>query len=498
MTDFQAIPFILQNGCAYVNININSVLGGKCEKSLYLFSYVRFMILQTGIRSLAAFDAPTLTQDEWDSRYYSLIGSNTLPMLNVGADETQLSLCWHSDKATAKAQVRVSKNSDMTDATLFTGEITAAESEQQVVCCVVIGGLKEYTTYYYQWYTGDDWSETAKYSTKSFGDHKALIVGDIQITEIHGDDDSSQKYDGMVWNNILAQALGNNPDISYFVTPGDNTSTGKTAEEWQTLLMPDAMRQLPMAMAIGNHDKKGMHYNYYTNMPNEFYGKHFYGLDRDFWFRYGDVLYLVFNSTSGDALDHMTMAKKAVEKNRDAKWRIGIIHHGIYGAGDCIGDMETEFLLNTIFTPIFESFDMDLVITGHTHSQGRSHFMENRKVVGLAESGKTYTDPKGVMYINANSVAGRAIMDYEADYLAYSFIENDVTTYTTLEFKGNQLILETRRGDDGELLDTVTIERTQEYNEDALGNKLKRVGYKVVELLGFIYTKIDTLARKLS
>ena len=89
-------------------------------------------------------------------------------------------------------------------------------------------------------------------------------------------------------------------------------------------------------------------------------------------------------------------------------------------------------------------------------------------------------------------------MDYEADYLAYSFMENDVTTYTTLEFKDNQLIVETRRGDNSELLDSITIERTKEHNEKSAGNIFKRLGYKVIEVLGFFYTVIDNLVRKFS
>ncbi len=454
------------------------------------------MMLSIGAVSFADFNAPKLTNEEWVEYYMSLRDKNNLPTLNVGADETQVSLCWHTDKADAKAEVRVSKNADMSDAKVFRGEITPAESDAQLVCRVTITGLEENTAYYYQWHTGKAWSEVCEYNTKSFGNHKALIAGDIQITEIYdGGDDAQQIKDGLMWNNLLAEALEKNPDISYFVTPGDNTSSGCTDAEWQTLLMPKALRGLPMAMAIGNHDKKGMTYNYFTNMPNEYYGKHFRGLDRDFWFRYGDVLYLFFDSTSGDAPDHIAMAKEAVEKNPDAKWRIGVVHHGIYGAGDAIGDLETELLLTTIFAPIFETYDLDLVITGHTHSQGRSHFMEDCKVVGEAESGKTYTDPKGVLYLNASCSTSTLVLDTDADHLAYSYKET-TPAYSTLEFVGNKMILETRRGDNSELIDSITIERTtDERNENSAANILKRLLYKVVEFVGFIYTKIDTLVR---
>ncbi len=464
-------------------------------KKVLSFILSAVLMLQFSIGSYAAFDASKLSREEWDNMYSLLVDDNRFPMLNVGADETQVSLCWHAEKSTANPKVRISKNDDMSDAKEFSGITTAAETDEQLVCRVTITGLEENTTYYYQWYSDGGWSETAKYETKSFNDHKALVVGDIQIAEDFREDSLSQSDIGFNWNNVLAEALQKNPDISYLVSPGDNTSTGQTAKEWQTFLMPQSVRSLPMALAIGNHDKKGMTYNYYTNMPNEYYGKHFRGLDRDFWFRYGDVLYLVFDSTSGSAPDHIAMAKEAVEKNRDAKWRIGVVHHGIYGAGDAIGDMETEILLSAIFTPIFESYDLDLVITGHTHSQGRSHFMKNNKIAGKAKSGETYTNPSGILYLNSNSVCEKVIMDYSAEHLAYSFIENDVTTYTTLDFKGNTMKLETRRGDNSELLDSITIIRTDEYEENSVENVIKRILYKFVEVIGFIYVKIDALIK---
>ncbi|MBE6819671.1 MAG: metallophosphoesterase family protein [Ruminococcaceae bacterium] len=452
---------------------------------------------QVAVNSFAAFDAPKLSESEWNSLYISSVEDNTLPMLNVGADETQVSLCWHADKASAQPQVILSNNSDMSDAVVFNGITTPAENDRQLVCRVTVTGLKENTVYYYQWNKGTEWSGIEKYETKSFSDHKVMVVGDIQIAEDWREDSDTQEQIGHNWNNVLAEALEKNPDISFLVSPGDNTSTGETEKEWQTLLTPKALRSLPLALAIGNHDKKGMMYNYYTNMPNEYYGRFFAGLDRDFWFRYGDVLYLFYDSTSGNAPDHMAMTKKAVKENLDAKWRIGVVHHGIYGAGDCIGDAETEILLTTIFAPIFETYDLDLVITGHTHSQGRSHFMQDTKVVGLAESGKTYTDPKGIVYLNSNSVCEKVIMDYEAEHLAYSFMENDVTTYTTLDFKGDALVVETRRGDNSQLLDSITIVRTKEHNENSAGNILKRAAYKVVEFVGLVYTLIDNLVRKL-
>lgn len=451
------------------------------------------MLLQASVVSYAAFDTEKLTQEEWDTLYASLCDENTLPTLNAGADATQVSLCWHADADKADPKVRLAKNASMADAVTFTGTTTEAETEEQVVCRVTMTGLKENTVYYYQWYTGDGWSKACEYETKSFGDHKALVIGDIQIGG-QTEDSAKQSQDGFTWNNVLTEALTVNPDVSYLVSPGDNTSTGKTSDEWQTLLMPENVRRIPMALAIGNHDKKGFSYNYYTNMPNEYYGKYFEGLDRDFWFRYGDVLYLVFDATSPSAVDHMAMAKEAVEKNPDAKWRIGIMHQALFGAGYSAFDMETMLLLNAVFTPIFDSYDVDLVLTGHSHLQGRSHFMYESTVIGKAESGKTYKNPLGTVYLNTNAICDQGSFDFTPPYLAYSFDQNDVTTYTTLDFKGNTMTVETRRGDNSELLDSITIEKDSAEHHDNLPHKwFHRILYKVVEFLGIVYQKIDNI-----
>ena len=449
------------------------------------------LVFQLSVVSFASY-APKLSRAEWDELYASLKDENTLPMLCVGADQTEIRLVWHADKDNAKPEVKIGKGEAMNGAKTFKGETTEAENEEQVVCRVTVTGLEENTSYYYQWHTGEKWSEKYKYETKSFTSHKAMVIGDIQIGG-QTDEATKQSDDGYTWNNVLAEALEKNPDISYLVSPGDNTSTGKGAGEWQTLLMPENVRSLPMALAIGNHDKKGMMYNYYTNMPNEYFGKYFEGLDRDFWFRYGDVLYLVFDATSASAADHMAMAKQAVEENPDAKWRIGVMHQALFGPGYSILDAETSILLNAVFTPIFDTYDLDLVLTGHSHLQGRSHFMVESSIVGLAKSGKTYKNPNGIIYLNTNAICDQGEFDLNFPHSAYSFNQNDVTTYTTLEFEGDTMKIETKRGDNSELLDSITIEKTREHHDETPLKWLQRALYKVVELLGLVYLKGDNI-----
>ena len=442
--------------------------------------------------STSAYSAEKLTEDEWNTLYSSLKDDNTLPMLCVGADETQLGLVWHAPKDTAKAEVKLSKNADMSDYVLFTGWLDPADNDYQVICRVDITGIEENTDYFYQWYTGSEWSDAYEYQSKASDSYKMMVIGDIQIG---GQTDSADKQsqDGFNWNNVLAEAISKNPDISFLLSPGDNTSTGKGDNEWQTLLMPSLTRNIPLALAIGNHDKKGMKYDYFTHMPNEFYGNYFTGLDRDFYFRYGDALYLVFDATSASAADHMAMAKKAVEENKDAKWRIAVMHQALFGPGYGSIDPETGILLNAVFTPIFDTYDVDLVLTGHSHLQGRSHFMVESSIVGKAESGHAYVNPNGIIYLNSNAVCDHESFTLPLPHVAYEFVENDVTTYTTIEFYDDTMKVKTFRGDNSELLDEVSIIKNKEHKDNTPLKLFQRLLYKVVELLGRLYQEIDAI-----
>ncbi len=442
-----------------------------------------------------AFDKKSLTQEEWDAVYESLKDDNTLPMLCVGADETELNICWHADKEAATPKVRLAESVNMSNAVEFVGETTSAETDEQLVCRVTMTGIKANTTYYYQWYGDRGWSVPYKYESKSFDSYKMMVVGDIQIGGQSYDNPEEQSRIGYVWQSVLDEALTKNPDISFLLSPGDNTSTGQGADEWQTFLMPEYTRSLPLALAVGNHDNKGMTYEYYTHMPNEFFGKNFTGLHRDFWFRYGDVLYLVFDSTSGSAADHKAMAKEAVEANSDAKWRIGVMHQGLYAPGDEFYDMETLVLLNGIFQPIFTMYDLDLVLTGHTHLQGRSHFIQDGVVVGKAESGETYTNPNGIIYLNSNACCDYRPTEPTPEYItAYAFADGDTTTYSTFEFSDDTMAVKTFRGDNSELLDSITIEKT-ENPKKGFFFPIRSLFYKIIEFAGLVYTKIDAMSK---
>ena len=74
---------------------------------------------------------------------------------------------------------------------------------------------------------------------------------------------------------------------------------------------------------------------------------------------YGDVLFVVFNTTNINFFESHALAEKAIEANKDAKWRVALFHHDIYGTGHHACD-DDNYLLQGVFSAILDKFEFDL------------------------------------------------------------------------------------------------------------------------------------------
>lgn len=89
---------------------------------------------------------------------------------------------------------------------------------------------------------------------------------------------------------------------------------------------------LPLATTIGNHESKGTDYKYHYNNPNSEDGLGSTNSGSDYYFSYGNVLFISLNSNNRNTVEHRELLKKAVESNPDAKWKVVMFHHDIYGS----------------------------------------------------------------------------------------------------------------------------------------------------------------------
>ena len=353
---------------------------------------------------------------------------------------------------------------------------------------VTVNGLKENTTYYYSVEKSGVRTPAEVYKTGSFENVKILYVGDPQVGASKGQPQGEGKLsadsgaantaarnDGFAWDRTLDAALAQNPDLNFVISAGDQVNkTGKPKEEeYAAYLSADALKSLPVATTIGNHDSLNKDYSYHFNNPNPTD----LGMTEaggDYYYSYGPGLFIVLNTNNYNVAEHEQAIQKAVANFPDTKWRIVTIHQDIYGSG--LDHSDTDgMILRTQLTPVFDKYDIDVVLQGHDHTysrskilygDGKSHgsyefrldetgldydwdhaynnntgesitlnplssdtaaveakdaFTADNKCYTIESSGKSVvTNPKGTLYMTANSASGSKyyeLINSQQDYI---------------------------------------------------------------------------------
>lgn len=395
--------------------------------------------------------------NQWKSNWASYSSNYEHVSLTPGADETQLNYAWYSHTVETP-KVRVATKQNMDGAIEFEGTQTEAVTIDGVKYYsnkVIVKNLKADTNYYYQVMQNGKWQDTETYTTKSFSEFSFLYVGDPQIgasknqtsteqekmvsagNEVSSSaaDNLAARNDGYNWNNILNDAVKDHSDVSFIVSAGDQVNAGKNEREYAAYLGADALTSLPVATTIGNHDSVSNQYSLHFNNPNAFSSKdanYIQGQTEagtDYYYSYGNVLFIVLDTNNYNCATHENVMKKAISENKDAKWRIVVFHQDIFGSGYDHSDSD-GMVLRTQLTPLMDKYDIDVVLQGHDHTYSRTYQLQGDgkdhtaygkdvdmksadyitqnncyQIVDDTESG-TVVNPKGTVYLEANSATG--------------------------------------------------------------------------------------------
>lgn len=329
----------------------------------------------------------------WTKEWETVATDYTQVSLTPGADETKLNFAWYSKDNGQAATPVVHFGTDKNALKSFTGtsadvddDLTGGEAYDYNY--VTVTGLKENTTYYYTVEKNGVQSDVETYRTHSFSTVKMLYVGDPQIGASKGQPQGSEtlsgdsgaantaaRNDAFGWNRTLEAAVAQDPDVSFIISAGDQVNkTGQPKEEeYAGYLSADVLSYLPVATAIGNHDSLNPDYQYHFNNPNATdYGTTAAG--GDYYYSYGNGLFIVLNTNNYNVAEHKQAIAQAVASDPDAAWRIVTIHQDIYGSG--LDHSDTDgMILRTQLTPIFDQYDIDVVLQGHDHTYSRSKLL---------------------------------------------------------------------------------------------------------------------------
>lgn len=403
-----------------------------------------------------------------------------------GTDGTQMSFNWNTTDYTG-SDVYVVEASDAlgfgsSSVIKTTGEyhISKASKSDGFIHTCVVSNLKLATKYLYK--VGDAelnvWSEVGSFVTS--GDAGA------PFTFIHVSDpqsDEEQYYD--IYREVLRSAT-KNCSPQFIVNTGDivnNNWKGSVPNlnqwEWALTGTFDVMKDYPIVATTGNHEaadydfserfnfdtpegastKSGVYYSFNYN------GVHFTAINTN------DTSDHKSPDTTGLSDEQLNWIKSDLEKNKNAKWKIVLMHKPIYDCG--AGGNNTEDpaegrtnydipVMRRQLAPLFTQYGVDLVVQGHDHLYSKSYPLvsyldESGEVVSRATvtesvlksyNGGTYDfydDPKGTIYIDIGSPSGwknfPPVSDYPKDLIDKA--GQGTVMYTAVSIEGDNLFVHT-------------------------------------------------------
>lgn len=374
-----------------------------------------------------------------------------------------------------------------------------------------ITGIQGNTTYLYRVGNDDKWSDTYEFTTKAQGTGESfnfLFAGDPQIGaggNVAGETEG--------WNNTLERALSQLGGANFIVSAGDQVNNSTNIAQFDGYYAPNALRSVPQATTVGNHDYSDWSYSDYNNMPNvsTLGSTWYYTGDQsgDYWYTYNGVLFMDLNSNNTSTSEHKQFMQQAIAANPNATWKIVVFHHSVFSLANHYTD--TDVVQRRAELPaVFSELGIDAVLMGHDHYFTRTYMMDGETPdvpegndVSKGEPAPTeVVNPKSgeVVYLTANSASGSKYYKLNSE-IAANGLPNYVATQdqsnrqsiTNVTVTGDSLTLDTYYTSDATLekMDTFTIKRTSPTISVPANSVQVKVGEKFDPLEGVSATDAD-------
>jgi hypothetical protein len=285
----------------------------------------------------------------------------------------------------------------------------------------VIRGLEPDTAYLYSVGDGSEagWTGFSEFRTapdrvRSFS---FVYMGDVQ--------------NGIArWRSLIETAFRSRPDAAFYLIAGDIVNRGVDRDDWDDFFFNGAsvFRQRQLVPVIGNHEGQGAdrHPTMYLDLfdlPEN--GPSQLEPERAYSFTYGDVLFLVLDSML--RADSQTAWMEEELKASDAAWKIVTFHFPVFSA---YSDRDFK-ALREAWVPVFDRYQVDLVLQGHDHVYARSFPLKANEIVDDPSQGTTYV----VAYAGTKS--------YDRGQTPHSEVQFDgVSTYQVIDIQvsGDRLL----------------------------------------------------------
>jgi hypothetical protein len=259
--------------------------------------------------------------------------------------------------------------------------------------------LRPNTLYAYRVGDGSTWSEWFHFRTASMepAQFSFIYLGDAQ-NDIRS-----------MWSRTIRSAFVDAPRARFIVHAGDLVNVGESDDQWGEWFGAGSWlnAMVPQLPAVGNHEYGRLE----RDAPRQLapLWRHQFALPEDgpdglsetvYAIDYQGVRLIVLNSAEESRLaDQAAWLEGRLKENKN-RWTIVAFHHPVFSLAP---DRDNP-ALRAAWKPLFDKYDVDLVLQGHDHTYGRG---ENLR------EGAQRRDDVGTVYVV--SVSGPKMYEVAKD-----------------------------------------------------------------------------------
>ncbi len=322
---------------------------------------------------------------------------------------------WYRKKGT--------ENTFSADATSFLMEDRLLMNDRYIKRhTAALKGLEPGTTYEYLISPSDDWSLAHTFATADSDNNFSFIAfSDVHNSSFYGE--------------LVKLAIDNHPEAAFQIISGDQVNDGLYRNHWDDLFAYTGFinHGIPMMAVPGNHDNRAglgawMFQEMFSYPKN---GPEGVPAEQTYSFRYKNALFLMLDATSPLKAQNDWIENQL--SNTDADWKIVVTHFPPYNFNSPYYNIQREWI------PLFDKYQVDLVLSGHIHYYMRSHPMKGGEVATTPGEGTVYVisvaQPARDRDIGQEAYA--AMRDSKGHQYLHIQIEGNMLRYSAINMGNN-------------------------------------------------------------
>ncbi len=264
-------------------------------------------------------------------------------------------------------QMTEKQNCELTygkDSTFSAGKINTSEYGNDHQHKVILRGLDIDEKYFYKVSVNDTIFKCGSFNTGLPDTAKNVTFF------AYGDTRSIPGYHNIVAVRIMSDIEKNNLAQTFIINSGDLVSDGNSESSWNDEFFNTSypiiiylLANLPYLSAIGNHEGQGVLFKKYFPYPMFMNNRFYYSFD------YGPVHITVIDQETSyykGSTQYNWIVNDLSSSNKI--WKIAVFHKPGWSAG---GHSNNSYVQD-ILQPLFEKYNVSMVINGHNHYYSRA------------------------------------------------------------------------------------------------------------------------------